>query len=73
MKSVYPDMPLAAAPEFQRVLARLLSAQGASMVHCSAGKDRTGVFSTLLLLTLGVPRETDIEDYLLTNPIHYGG
>ena len=67
MKSVYPDMPLAAAPQFQRILARLLSAQGASMVHCSAGKDRTGVFSALLLLTLGVPRETVIEDYLLTN------
>jgi protein-tyrosine phosphatase len=67
MMSVYPDMPLAAATQFQRVLTRLLSAQGASMVHCSAGKDRTGVFSALLLLTLGVPRETVIEDYLLTN------
>lgn len=67
MMSVYPDMPLAAAPQFERVLSRLLSAQGASMVHCSAGKDRSGVFSALLLLTLGVPRETVIEDYLLTN------
>lgn len=67
MLSVYPDMPLVAAPQFQRILVRLLSAQGASMVHCSAGKDRTGVFSVLLLLTLGVPRETAIEDYLLTN------
>jgi protein-tyrosine phosphatase len=67
MRSVYPDMPLAAAPQFQRIFARLLSAQGASMVHCSAGKDRTGVFSALLLLTLGVPRETVIEDYMLTN------
>ncbi len=67
MKSVYPDMPLAAAPQFERILVRLQSAQGASMVHCSAGKDRTGVFSALLLLTLGVPRETVIEDYMLTN------
>jgi protein-tyrosine phosphatase len=67
MKSVYPDMPVVAAPQFQRIFGRLLSAQGASMVHCSAGKDRTGVFSALLLLTLGVPRETVIEDYLLTN------
>ena len=67
MKSLYPEMPLAAAPQFRGILARLLSARGASMVHCSAGKDRTGVFSALLLLTLGVPRETVIEDYLLTN------
>ena len=67
MKSVYPDMPSLAAPQFQRILTRLLSVEGASVVHCSAGKDRTGIFSALLLLTLGVPRETVIEDYLLTN------
>jgi len=67
MRSVYPDMPFTGAAQFQRILGRLLSAEGASMVHCSAGKDRTGVFSALLLLILGVPRETVIEDYLLTN------
>jgi protein-tyrosine phosphatase len=67
MRTLYPDMAVQAATQFQRILGRLLSAQGASMVHCSAGKDRTGVFSALLLLTLGVPRETVIEDYLLTN------
>lgn len=35
--------------------------------HCTAGKDRTGVGSALILLALGVPEETVIEDYLLTN------
>jgi len=34
--------------------------------HCSAGKDRTGVGSALLLLALGVPEETVVEDYLLS-------
>ena len=35
--------------------------------HCTAGKDRTGVGSALILLALGVPEETIMEDYLLTN------
>jgi protein-tyrosine phosphatase len=35
--------------------------------HCSAGKDRTGVMAALLLGALGVPRETIMADYLLTN------
>lgn len=35
--------------------------------HCTAGKDRTGTFAALLLLLLGVPEETVIYDYELTN------
>lgn len=35
--------------------------------HCTAGKDRTGVVSALLLSFLGVDRATVISDYLLTN------
>ncbi|GMK47447.1 C4-dicarboxylate ABC transporter [Paenibacillus glycanilyticus] len=37
--------------------------------HCRAGKDRTGVGSALILLALGVPEATIMEDYLLTNEI----
>ncbi len=36
---------------------------GAVMWHCSAGKDRVGMFTALLLYALGVPKETIIEDY----------
>ncbi|OXS58827.1 hypothetical protein B1A99_12735 [Cohnella sp. CIP 111063] len=35
--------------------------------HCAGGRDRTGVGSMLILLTLGVPYETVMEDYLLSN------
>jgi protein-tyrosine phosphatase len=35
--------------------------------HCTAGKDRTGVCAALILLALGVPEETVIQDYLLSN------
>jgi len=37
------------------------------LIHCSAGKDRTGVVSSLIQLVLGVPLETVMEDYLKTN------
>lgn len=37
------------------------------LVHCTAGKDRTGIAIALLLALLDVPHETVIEDYLLTN------
>lgn len=35
--------------------------------HCRGGKDRTGYGAALILLLLGVDRETVVQDYLLTN------
>jgi protein-tyrosine phosphatase len=40
-----------------------------ALVHCSAGKDRAGFAAAAILSVLGVPRETVMADYLLTN--HY--
>lgn len=37
------------------------------ILHCTAGKDRTGVVAALLLLFLGVDKKTVIEDYVKTN------
>lgn len=37
------------------------------LIHCSAGKDRTGVVSSLIQLALGVSAETVMDDYLKTN------
>ena len=37
------------------------------LIHCASGKDRTGVACMLILLALGVDRETVLEDYILTN------
>lgn len=37
------------------------------MYHCSAGKDRTGFATAMLLTALGVDRATIIADYLLSN------
>jgi protein-tyrosine phosphatase len=40
-----------------------------SVVHCAAGKDRTGVASAILLRLLGVDGQTVVADYSLTNLI----
>jgi protein-tyrosine phosphatase len=39
---------------------------GATVVHCAAGKDRTGTVVALALDVAGVPREEIIADYVLT-------
>lgn len=37
------------------------------LFHCTAGKDRTGFAAAMLLLTLGVPKETVMQDFMLSN------
>ncbi|MBR7827906.1 tyrosine-protein phosphatase [Actinospica sp. MGRD01-02] len=37
------------------------------LFHCTAGKDRTGWLSAIVLTALGADRDTVLEDYLLTN------
>jgi protein-tyrosine phosphatase len=39
---------------------------GASVVHCAAGKDRTGVVCALSLAVAGVPHEEIVADYAMT-------
>ncbi len=38
-----------------------------ALVHCAAGKDRTGMFIAFLLEGLGTPREHVVADYALTD------
>ena len=54
----------AAYAEFFRLL---LESDTPLVFHCTAGKDRTGFAAALILLTLGVPRDVVMRDYLLTN------
>jgi protein tyrosine/serine phosphatase len=44
----------------------IASAPGAAIVHCAAGKDRTGVVVALALSAAGVDREAILDDYLAT-------
>jgi protein-tyrosine phosphatase len=55
------------APHYSRMFQALLANEGnATIFHCAAGKDRTGMAAALILSALGVPREVVVEDYLLT-------
>jgi protein tyrosine/serine phosphatase len=42
------------------------TAHGAAVVHCAAGKDRTGTVVAMALDVAGVPHEEIVADYLLT-------
>ena len=41
---------------------------GAVVIHCAAGKDRTGLVSALLLSLAGVPDDEVVADYALSGP-----
>jgi protein-tyrosine phosphatase len=57
------------APALTGAFAALASPDSLPAVfHCSAGKDRTGVLSALILAFLGVPDETIVADYALSGP-----
>jgi len=45
---------------------RRLAAAGPTLVHCAAGKDRTGVFVALVLDAAGVDRDAVVADYALS-------
>jgi len=69
MLAVYTRMPNNPAMHamFGRYLHALADRDGASLVHCFAGKDRTGIAATLLLRILGVSDDDQLEEFLLTN------
>lgn len=55
------------AGTFQLYFEALADRNGASLLHCLAGKDRTGVAVALLHSLLGVHDDDIMADYLLTN------
>lgn len=67
MAEGYRGMSKAMAPSYRELFARLVAGKGATVVNCTAGKDRTGIATALVLTALGVPYETVREDFLLSN------
>ncbi|KUO53864.1 MAG: protein tyrosine phosphatase [Sphingomonadales bacterium BRH_c42] len=69
MVTVFRRMPEnpAMIAMFARFLAAIDERDGGSLIHCFAGKDRTGIAATLLLHVLGVHRDDLVEEFLLTN------
>lgn len=67
MIDLYRALPAWMAPRLRGMFKHIAQGDVPLLVHCAAGKDRTGIAIALLLAVLDVPHETIIEDYLLTN------
>lgn len=52
------------------VVESVATSDGPTLVHCAAGKDRTGVSIALVLSLLGVDRDSVVDDYLVTAQNH---
>ena len=60
----YAAMPAALHPQLAPFADALLDGGLPALIHCTAGKDRTGVLVGLLLTLLGVPHDVILADYL---------
>ncbi len=69
MARLYESMPFRPklVEVFRLYFKALADNEGASLLHCLAGKDRTGLAVGLLHSLLGVHMDDIMEDYLLTN------
>lgn len=65
MISLYTILPIEAIPHYRVLFSLLADSSSAPLLYyCSAGKDRTGVASALILHALGASMDTILDDYL---------
>lgn len=64
--TAYVDFIDMLTPHYADMFGHLVRRETPLAMNCSAGKDRTGVGSALVLSVLGVPRETVVADYALS-------
>jgi protein-tyrosine phosphatase len=67
MRDSYGNYVRHSTPSFRALFAHLLEDRAPLVIHCTAGKDRTGFACALILHALGVADDVIAEDYLLTN------
>lgn len=67
MVDINRDFVEAQATTYARMFREILDVQDARfLVHCAAGKDRTGFAAAIILMALGVSRDVVMRDYMLT-------
>jgi protein-tyrosine phosphatase len=64
--AVYRNFPTLLAPQLRLIFADLLAHHGAVAYNCSAGQDRTGFATAMVLSALGVSRDVILADYHLS-------
>jgi protein-tyrosine phosphatase len=67
MTSLYKRLHEEQRDTYAALFERLLAGEVPLLFNCAAGKDRTGVAAALILSALGVPRETVVADYVLSD------
>ena len=68
--SIYINMLEQNKPAIRQIFDRFADPlQYPILIHCTQGKDRTGIIVALLLLLLEVPRPTILADYMLTGEL----
>ena len=66
MEAFYASMPDLYRDEYAAMFHRIAAGELPILVHCTAGKDRTGVAMAVLLRSLKVSRSDVVADYELT-------
>jgi protein-tyrosine phosphatase len=71
MMSSYRRIPWEAQhlSTFKQTFEKLAIGHGPIVIHCAAGKDRTGILCGLILHALGASQDDIMHDYLLTNAV----
>jgi protein-tyrosine phosphatase len=67
MRESYRNYVRQSTASYRDLFAHLLEDRAPLVIHCTAGKDRTGFACALILHALGVAENVIAEDYLLTN------
>lgn len=65
-QSLYTALPQGLVPQLRIVFASLLRKEPPLVYNCTAGQDRTGFTTAMILSALGVPREVILQDYVLS-------
>ena len=67
METVTREIIREHVPAYTQLFGHLLAIESGFLLHCSAGKDRTGIGAAIILSILGVSREDIMKDYLISN------
>ena len=68
MRKNYGRFPFEHAAEFRAVVHQLIEpATAPCLIHCTSGKDRTGLIAAIILLAVGVPVDAVVADYQMSD------
>jgi protein-tyrosine phosphatase len=71
MQEFYRRTVVDATPQYALAFRQLVDGRLPMLYHCTAGKDRTGIFTALVLRSLNVPETTVESDYQMTEKYLY--